>query len=87
MRSATVHLDPRPSVFYRANIELPFFNYYLKDKGALKLPEAYVFETGSNRWKTYETVAAGERAHSEPILSQRTASCRSLLQHGVKFLR
>jgi putative CocE/NonD family hydrolase len=40
--------------FYRENIELPFFNYYLKDKGALTLPEAYVFETGSNKWKTYE---------------------------------
>ncbi|MEW6736954.1 MAG: CocE/NonD family hydrolase, partial [Acidobacteriota bacterium] len=32
----------------------PFFNYYLKDKGSLQLPEAYVFETGSNVWKTYE---------------------------------
>jgi len=41
-------------VFYRENIELPFFNYYLKDKGELKLPEAYVFETGSNKWKTYD---------------------------------
>ena len=41
-------------MFYRENIELPFFNYYLKDKGELKLPEAYVFETGSNKWKTYD---------------------------------
>jgi len=41
------------STFYRDNIELPFFNYYLKGKGQLNLPEAYVFETGSNRWKKY----------------------------------
>lgn len=49
-----VRFGSKTGEFYRANIELPFFNYYLKDKGALKLPEAYVFETGSNKWKTYE---------------------------------
>ena len=31
-----------------------FFNYYLKDKGKMNLPEALVFETGSNQWKSYE---------------------------------
>ena len=49
-----VRFGGKTSVFYRENIELPFFNYYLKDKGELKLPEAYVFETGSNKWKTYD---------------------------------
>jgi putative CocE/NonD family hydrolase len=39
--------------YYIKNIELPFFNYYLKDKGEFNLPEAYVFETGTNQWKTY----------------------------------
>jgi hypothetical protein len=42
------------SVFYRENIELPFFNYYLKGKGGIDLPEAYVFETGANRWRTFD---------------------------------
>jgi len=49
-----VRFGAKTSVFYRENIELLFFNYYLKDKGELKLPEAYVFETGSNKWKTYD---------------------------------
>jgi putative CocE/NonD family hydrolase len=49
-----VRFGSKTGEFYRENIELPFFNFYLKDKGALKLPEAYVFETGSNKWKTYE---------------------------------
>ena len=40
--------------FYVKNIELPFFNYFLKNKGELELPEAYVFETGSNQWKEYK---------------------------------
>jgi putative CocE/NonD family hydrolase len=39
--------------YYIKNIELPFFNYYLKDKGEFNLPEAYVFETGTNQWKNY----------------------------------
>jgi hypothetical protein len=41
--------------YYVNNIELPFFNYYLKGKGNLNLPEAYVFETGSNEWKKYDS--------------------------------
>jgi putative CocE/NonD family hydrolase len=36
-------------------VELPFFEFYLKDKGEMKLPEATVFETGSNRWTEYDT--------------------------------
>jgi putative CocE/NonD family hydrolase len=42
------------SEYYREKIELPFFNHYLKDKGSVDLPEAYVFETGVNRWRTFE---------------------------------
>jgi len=49
-----VRFGSKTSEFYRENIELPFFNYYLKDKGELNLAEAYVFETGSNKWKTYQ---------------------------------
>jgi putative CocE/NonD family hydrolase len=44
----------KTSLYYRENIELPFFNYYLKGKGSLNLPEAYVFETGSNQWRKYD---------------------------------
>jgi len=39
--------------FYQENIEAVFFNHYLKDEGEMTLPEAYVFETGANRWKTF----------------------------------
>lgn len=49
-----VRFGSKTGVFYRENIELPFFNFYLKDKGTSKLPEAYVFETGSNKWRIYE---------------------------------
>jgi len=44
----------KTGVDYREKVELPFFNFYLKDKGTLDLPEALVFETGSNRWASYD---------------------------------
>ena len=39
--------------YFQEKIELPFFNYYLKGKGPLNLPEAVVFETGTDQWRTY----------------------------------
>ncbi|HZS05903.1 MAG TPA: CocE/NonD family hydrolase [Blastocatellia bacterium] len=53
-RLGNLQFGSKTSEFYRENIELTFFNYYLKDKGELKQPEAYVFETGSNEWRQYE---------------------------------
>ncbi len=54
-RLGQVHFGAKTSEFYRDNIEFPFFQYFLKQKGEMKLPEAYVFETGTNHWRTYET--------------------------------
>ena len=39
--------------YFQEKIELPFFNYYLKGKGTLDIPEAVIFETGTDRWRTY----------------------------------
>jgi uncharacterized protein len=48
-----INFGSKVSLYYQENIELPFFNYYLKDKGELRLPEASMFVTGANEWKTY----------------------------------
>ena len=50
----SVHFGDKHSLFFREQIQLPFFNYYLKGKGALNLPEAYAFETGTNQWRTFD---------------------------------
>ncbi|MBA7547978.1 Cocaine esterase [subsurface metagenome] len=43
------------SDFYQREIELPFFNHYLKQKGSLeKIPRVAIFTTGSNEWKFFE---------------------------------
>jgi predicted acyl esterase len=39
--------------YYREQIELPFFNFHLKGEGALQLPEALMFETGANAWRSH----------------------------------
>jgi putative CocE/NonD family hydrolase len=46
-----VNFGSKTSEFYRDQIELPFFNHWLKGKDDPKLPEAFVFETGSNQWR------------------------------------
>jgi hypothetical protein len=39
--------------YFRAQIEVPFFAKYLKDKPAARPAEATVFEAGSNQWRTF----------------------------------
>lgn len=43
------------STWYQKNMELPFFNYYLKGKGEFNSAEATIFITGSNEWKNFDT--------------------------------
>ncbi len=40
--------------WYQQNIEMPFFNYYLKGKGSINdISEANIFFTGENNWKKF----------------------------------
>lgn len=43
----------RTSEYYRDSIEAVFFRYYLKGGDVPNIPEALVFQTGSNIWKRY----------------------------------
>lgn len=64
--------------YFQERIELPFFDYYLKGKGAPVASEAIVFETGTDRWRAYDAwppreareqtlfLADGGRLASEP---------------------
>lgn len=39
--------------WFRSTVELPWFRYWLKGQGTLRRPEATVFESGSDRWRTF----------------------------------
>jgi uncharacterized protein len=41
--------------YYRKHIIFPFFEQYLKGSGDAKLPKAFVFETGTNVWRQYDS--------------------------------
>ncbi len=43
----------KTSEWFRENVELPFFRYYLKGEGEMDLPKATVFISGSNEWKKF----------------------------------
>jgi len=43
----------KTSLWFRENLELPFFKYYLKGEGEANLPKAVIFISGSNEWKKF----------------------------------
>ena len=43
------------SRYFRDSIQAPFFAHYLKDRGALRQPEAITFEAGSNVWRRFDS--------------------------------
>lgn len=49
-----IRFDVKTSLWYREHVELPFFNFYLKNKGEMKLSEATAFMTGANEWKSFD---------------------------------
>ena len=41
--------------YFRKEIQAPWFAYYLKNKGNLRQPEATIFQSGTNKWMTYDS--------------------------------
>jgi len=51
-----VEFGSNTSEWYGNNIELPFFNYYLKNKGSIdQIKEATIFISGANEWRSFAT--------------------------------
>ena len=65
---------------YFQQIELDFFNHYLKDKGEFKTDEATVFVTGSNEWKSFTQWPPKETTASKWLLNNNHTL---LLQNGT----
>jgi hypothetical protein len=54
-RLGQIDFGDSTAVHYRRNIEMPWFEYWLKDKGTLELPEATTFEAGANEWRSHDS--------------------------------
>ena len=48
-----LNFESATGAYFRAKVQAAFFNHYLKDKTA-KLPEALLFQTGSNKWVSHD---------------------------------
>ncbi len=53
-RLGAISFGSKTAAFYRQEIELPFFEKYLKDENLTAPAEATMFETGSNNWRTFD---------------------------------
>ena len=50
----TAYFGSKTAAYYREHFELPFFNYFLKDKGEIsQIKEVNVFDTGANQWTDF----------------------------------
>lgn len=83
-RLGNVEFGSNTSTWYQNNIEIPFFNYYLKQKGKEPaLAEATIFFSGANQWKEFPTwppAAKQDRTlyfHPDGKLSWEKASGRN----------
>ncbi len=51
----TAYFSQKTGDYYRRNMELPFFNHFLKDKGDISaIKEVNLFDTGSHEWRSFE---------------------------------
>jgi hypothetical protein len=54
-RVGNLRFGSKTSVYYRQHIEFPFFEYFLKGEGEGEFPKAWVFETGTHRWRRFDS--------------------------------
>jgi putative CocE/NonD family hydrolase len=53
-RLGNINFGIKTGLYYRQNIEFPFFLYYLKGRGDGKFPKAWLFQTGMNQWRKFD---------------------------------
>jgi len=69
-RLGAISFGSKTAEFYRREIELPFFEKYLKDEPLSAPAEATVFETGSNTWRTFDSWPPKETQRKQLFLHE-----------------
>jgi hypothetical protein len=49
-----IEFDSKTSLHFQREVQFPFFSHHLKDQGEWQAPEAVVFQTGLNQWRTFD---------------------------------
>ena len=51
----TAYFGQKTGEFYRTNLDIPFFNHFLKGTGDIsQLKEVNLYDTGAHQWRTFE---------------------------------
>lgn len=96
---ADVDFGSKVSPYYQENIEAKFFHHYLIDDAKpLDLPEATLFETGTNKWRSFDTYPAkgtqekllyfhpnGKLSFTAPTVEKSSSTYLSDPNHPVPF--
>jgi putative CocE/NonD family hydrolase len=53
-RLGDISFGSKTGEYFRKDIQLPFFKYYLKGEGSFPEPKARMFNTGVNRWRSFD---------------------------------
>ena len=72
-RVGNVNFGSKTGLYYRENIEMPFFLHYLKGQGDGKFPKAWIFETGMNQWHRYDAWPPKDAAARDIFLAVKGA--------------
>ncbi len=94
-----IRFGKKTSEYYQRNIEIPFFNFYLKLKGTVRdIAEATVFFTGENEWRRFNewpaknvdyknlfTIAGGRLSFENPSTSNSSTEYISDPAHPVPY--
>jgi hypothetical protein len=66
-RLGPIPFDVATGDYFRDQVQAPWFAFFLKDEGALDLPEALTFEAGSNRWRRWDAWPPSHRTATRAL--------------------
>ena len=67
----TAYFGSKTGEYYRSKLEVPFFDYFLKDKGDISaLKEVTLYDTGSHEWKTFTGYEPGNAVNTALYLTR-----------------
>lgn len=72
-RLGDIHFGANTSEFFQKDVEVPFFNHFLKGEGKMELPEALMFETGRFQWHKFAHWPPEETAKETWFLGDKQA--------------
>jgi putative CocE/NonD family hydrolase len=65
-----VKFNAKTAKYFQEQIEFPFFQAHLKGQGNWKPPEAWVFETGTNQWRKYDSWPPNQAQSTELVFNK-----------------